>query len=122
MPHRIERANSLIRQEISELLLSEIKDPRLDASVTITGVTTSADLRHTRVFISRTCTETQKKETMAALTAAAGFLRNKLAKRIRLRHIPELSFQWDESIERGDHLLRLIDEVSNSNHPEYHRN
>jgi len=112
MGHRIERVNSLIRQEISELLQRQVKDPRLGSFVIVTEVSTSPDLRHAKIFISRIGSGEEKQETLSGLAAASGFFRNKLAKRLRLRHIPELSFQWDDSIERGGHLLQLIDEIS----------
>lgn len=118
--HRIERVNSLMRQELSELLQRECKDPRLGHPVTITSVETAQDMRHARVFVSRLAeTEEEKKETLAALVSASGFLRRELAERLRLRHIPELSFLWDDSIERGAHLLDLIEKVAaESNAPE----
>ena len=112
MAHRIERVNSLIRQEISELLQRQVKDPRLGNLVAVTNVSTSPDLRHAKIFVSRIGSEEEKQETLSVLVAASGFFRNELAKRLRLRHIPELSFQWDDSIERGAHLLELIDQVS----------
>ncbi len=111
MAHRVERVNSLLRQEISELLQRQVKDPRLGSLVTITAVSTSPDLRHAKVSVSRIGSEKEKQETLSVLAAASGFFRNELAKRLRLRHIPELSFQWDDSIERGEHLLQLIDRV-----------
>ncbi len=121
MAHRIERVNSLIRQEISELLRRQVKDPRLGNLVTVTDVSTSPDLRHAKIFVSRIGSEEEKQETLSVLATASGFFRNELAKRLRLRHIPELSFQWDDSIERGDYLLRLIDEVSSDSSTEQHR-
>jgi len=121
MAHRIERVNSLIRQEISELLRRQVKDPRLGNLVTVTGVSTSPDLGHAKIFVSRIGSEEEKQETLSVLAAASGFFRNELAKRLRLRHIPELSFQWDISIERGDHLLQLIDEVSSDSSTEQRR-
>ncbi len=122
MAHRVERVNSLIRQEISELLRRQVKDPRLGNLVTVIDVSTSPDLRHAKIFISRIgSNEEEKQETLSVLAAASGFFRNELAKRLRLRHIPELSFQWDDSIERGDYLLQLIDEVSTDSSTEQHR-
>jgi len=121
MAHRIERVNSLIRQEISELLRRQVKDPRLGNLIAITDVSTSSDLRHARVFVSRIGNEEEKQETLSVLAAASGFFRNELAKRLRLRRIPELSFQRDDSIERGEHLLQLIDEVSTDSSTEQHR-
>ena len=120
MTRRIERVNHLIRQEISELLQRQVKDPRLGSFVTITEVETSPDLKYARVFITRMGTEQEKKETLSRLAAASGFFRRELAGRLRLRRIPELNFQWDDSIERGVHLLQLIDQVSTDSTPSQH--
>ena len=111
MAHRIERLNNLIRQEISELLRLQVKDPRLGNFVAITEVSTSPDLKYAKIFVSCICSEGEKQKTLGALAAASGFLRNEMARRLRLRRIPELSFHWDDSIERGAHLQELIDKV-----------
>ncbi len=117
MAHRIERVNSLIRQEISQLLQRQVNDPRLGSLITVTEVSTSADLKYARVFVSRIGSEEEKQETLSALASASGFFRRELAKHLKLRYIPVLSFQWDDSIERGDHLLQLIDKItSEENH------
>lgn len=120
MAHRIERVSSLMRHEISGLLQRRVKDPRLSKFIAVTEVSTSADLRYAKVFVSCMGSEEEKQEMMSGLEAAANFLRNQLAKRLRLRRIPELSFHWDDSIERGTHLLQLIDEVSSNNPPNQH--
>ena len=112
MAHRIERVNSLIRQEISQLLQRQVKDPRLGNFIAVTGVSTSPDLKYARVFVSRISSEGEKQETLSVLASASGFFRKELARRLKLRYIPELSFQWDDSIERGNRLLQLIDEVT----------
>ncbi len=113
MTHRIEQVNKLIRRELSELLQRQVKDPRLSSTfVAVTEVTTSPDLRYAKVFVSRLGNETEKQEILNVLTTAAGFLRKELARNLKLRRIPELSFCWDDSIERGDHILRLIDQVT----------
>ena len=111
MAHRIERVNSLIRQEISELLHRQVKDPRLGNLIIITEVSTSADLKHAKVFVSRIGRE-EKAETLSVLAAASGFFRRELSKRLKLRNVPELNFQWDDSIERGEHLLQLLDGIT----------
>ena len=116
MSHRIERVNNLIRQEISELLQRQVKDPRLDTFVAVTEVVTSPDLRHAKVFVSCISSKEKKQETLSALAGASRFFRKELAKNLRLRRIPELSFHWDDSIERGDRLLWLIDQVSSPDH------
>jgi ribosome-binding factor A len=112
MAHRIERINNLIRREISELLQRQVKDPRLGTFIAVTAVTTTPDLKYAKVFVSGISGKEEKKEILTALTAAAGFFRKELTRNLRLRRIPELSFYWDDSIERGDRLLRLIDQVS----------
>ena len=112
MAHRIERVNSLIRQEISQLLQRQVKDPRLSAFIIITEVSTSPDLKHAKIFVSRIANEEEKRETLSVLAAASSFFRRELAKRLDLPRIPELRFQWDDSIERGDHLSQLIDGVT----------
>jgi ribosome-binding factor A len=119
--HRIEQVNKLIRREISELLQRQVKDPRLGDFVAVTDVSTSADLRYAKIFVSRIASEEEKQETLSVLAAAAGFLRNELARRLRLRRIPKLSFQWDDSIKRGDHLLQLIDQVAPQNTSDQHK-
>jgi len=118
MSHRIKRVSSLMRHEISELLQREVKDPRLSQFVAVTDVSLSADLKYAKVFVSCMGSEEEKKAMLKGLGAAANFLRNQLAKRLRLRRIPELSFEWDDSIERGDHLLQLIDKISTEHSPE----
>jgi len=120
MAHRIERVSNLIRHEISELLQHQVKDPRLGSFVAVTEVSLSPDLRYARVFVSCMGSEEEKQAALSGLIAASGFLRNQLAKRLRLHRVPELSFQWDDSIERGAHLLQLIDEVSADGTPERH--
>ena len=117
MAHRIERVNALIRKEISELIQRELRDPRLDSFVAVTEVSTSPDLRHAKVFISSMSGKQDEEKILKVLNAAAGFLRTELAKKIRLRRMPELSFTWDDSIEHGDRILRLIDEVTQQDNP-----
>ncbi|MFC1908322.1 30S ribosome-binding factor RbfA [Chloroflexota bacterium] len=112
MSHRIEKINSLIRGEISELLQREIKDPRLGNFITINQVSTSQDLRYAKVFVSCINEQEDKEKILKGLASASGFFHKEMAKNLKLRRVPELSFHWDYSIERGDHLLRLIDQVS----------
>lgn len=112
MTHRIEQVNKLLRRELSELIQRELKDPRIDEFVIVTDVETSKDLRHARVFISHIGSEEQRQEILQVLQSAAGFLRKVLNNNLRLRRIPELHFCPDKSIERGTHILDLIDRVS----------
>jgi len=115
MTRRTERVNDLIQAEISELLKRRVKDPRIGDLVTVTEVATSADLRHAKVFISVMGSEDEKRETLKCLSAASGFLRRELGERLTLRYIPELSFEQDNSIEHGAHVLRLIEQLASEN-------
>ncbi len=112
MTRRTDRISSLIRQEISELLREQVNDPRLRSFISITRVFTSVDLTHTRVYVSIFGEEVSKGEVLQGFAAASGFLRRQLASRLRLKHIPELSFHLDESIEKGAKVLKLIDELA----------
>ena len=112
MTRRIERINSVIQQEVSQLLRDQVNDPRLNSLISITRVETSADLRHTKIFISSFGEHVDKKEILEGFNAASGFLRCQLASRLQLRYMPDLSFQFDDSIERAAEVLRLIDKVS----------
>ena len=88
MAHRIERVNSLIRQEISELLQRQVKDPRLGNFIAVTEVSTSPDLRYAKVFVSRIGSEEEKQETLSVLAAASGFFRRELARRLKITTYP----------------------------------
>ncbi len=112
MAHRIQRVNNLLRHEISELLQRQVKDPRLGTFIIVTEVSTSPDLKYAKIFVSCIASEEEKQETLSVLAAASGFFRRELAKRLDLPRIPELNFQWDDSIEWGNHLLQLIDKVN----------
>ena len=115
--HRIEKVNQLIRQELSDLLLRETKDPRLSGYISINSVTTTPDLRYARVLVSCVCEEERKKEILDALSHSAGFFRSELAKHLKMRRVPELSFIWDTSIEKGANLLSYMDKVLNEKPP-----
>jgi ribosome-binding factor A len=104
---RPQRLGDLIQREVSELIRLELRDPRV-GMITITSVDVSPDLSHAKVFF--TILEKQKlQETLGGLSRAAGFLRSQLARRIKMYTTPELRFEYDESVERGDRLSRLID-------------
>jgi ribosome-binding factor A len=110
----MERVNTLMQREISELILRELRDPRLDEFVSVTEVSVSPDLKYARVFVSSFGGQKKEQQILEALGSAAGFLRSELAKKVRIRRMPELHFQWDNSIEKGDRILRLIDEVTHN--------
>ena len=115
MTRRTERISSLIQQEISDLLREQVNDPRLASLISVTRVSTSPDLRHAKVFVSTLGDEANKSETLQGFAAASGFIRRQLANRLRIKHMPELSFHLDDSIERGAEVLRLIERVTLKN-------
>jgi ribosome-binding factor A len=112
LTYRIERLNSLFRQEISDLVQRQVKDPRLGSFISITAVEISPDMRYAKVFVSRLGTDIERKETLKALTSASGFIRHELAERLKTRRIPELNFRLDNTIEKADKILRIIDEIA----------
>ena len=109
---RVSRVSSLIKREVSQMLLSEIKDDRVGAGlVTVTEVEVSGDLQHAKIFVSIYGSPEAKAETMAGLRSAAPFVRRELGQRMRLRRTPEVSFLEDRSLERGDQILNLINNL-----------
>jgi ribosome-binding factor A len=98
------------------MLQREVKDPRLGSFISINEVRTSPDLKHARVFVSSFDNGVDKAVVLGSLKTASGFFRSELGRRIRLHFIPELSFNWDDSIERGARLNQLIDMVAEEGH------
>ena len=106
-PHRQEKLGELIVVEVSDLLRTRVKDPRVGFA-SVTHVEVSGDIRHAKIFVSVMGNEEEQKETMKALRHASGFLRHELAGRLTLRYMPELDFRLDKSIEKGAQVLDLI--------------
>ena len=107
---RPQKLGDLIQRELSDLIAREMRDPRV-GMLTITSVDVSPDLSHAKVFFTLLQKE-KLEDTLRGLKGSAGFLRSQLAKRIKLYTTPELRFEYDESVERGDHLSRLIDQAN----------
>ncbi|MGI6092355.1 MAG: 30S ribosome-binding factor RbfA [Veillonellaceae bacterium] len=104
---RVEKVQEFIKQEISKIILTEIKDPRV-GFVTVTNVEVTADLRSAKVFVSLMGSDEQKATTWAGLHKALGFMRSEIGKRIRMRFTPELSLHIDESLEYSAHIQELL--------------
>ena len=104
------RVNESIRQVLSEAV-GELKDPRI-GFVTVTGVETSSDLRHARVFVSVLAAERKRERTLAGLQAAHSVLQSRLARELRMKRTPQLTFEYDPSVERGVRMTKLIDELA----------
>ena len=110
---RVARVAELIKREVSQMLLSGIKDDRVQTGmVSITDVEVSGDLQHAKIFVSIYGTDEARSETMAGLQSATGFVRRELGQRVRLRRTPEVLFLEDRSIERGTRVLSLINQLS----------
>lgn len=107
---RASRVAEEIRKEVSSLIRSELKDPRI-GFVTITSVEVSNDLSHARIFFSTLGSEEEKAKTLQALNKAQGFIKNELGRKLRLRVTPDLSFRFDESIEHGAKIMQLLHQV-----------
>jgi ribosome-binding factor A len=104
------RVNEAVKEVVSEGL-GELKDPRI-GFVTVTGVETSPDLRHARVFVSVLGSEAKRRKTLAGLEAAHGVLQARLARELRLKRTPQLAFEYDPTVERGVRMTQLIDELA----------
>ncbi len=112
MSRRTDRLNEVFKREISKLLEREVNDPRLSNFISVTRVETSPDLRNAKVFVSVLGEESSKLEVIEGFNTAANFLRRKLSSCLRLRVIPHLSFYYDDSIEQGAKVLKVLDQVS----------
>src|SRR5580765_1067934 len=110
MTDRMRRVNESVRQVLSEAV-GQLKDPRI-GFVTITGVETSADLRHARVFISVLGAERKRMQTLEGLQHAHAVLQAQLARHLRMKRPPQLAFEYDPSVERGLRMTKLIDELA----------
>jgi ribosome-binding factor A len=109
---RVARVAELIKREVSQMLLTDIKDDRVGAGmVSVTDVEVSNDLQNAKIFVSIYGTEAAQQEAMAGLQAATGFVRREIGQRLTLRRTPTVLFQQDRSIERGDRILSLINQL-----------
>ena len=109
---RVARVAELIRREVSQMIVSEIKDDRVGAGmVSVTNIAVSGDLQHAKIYVSIYGTDEAKAETMAGLRSATGFVRSELGQRIRLRRTPEVTFLEDSALVQGDRLLTLLSQL-----------
>lgn len=106
---RMRRVDEAVREVLSDGIATQLRDPRV-GFVTVTGVKTSSDLRHARVYVSVLGDEETRAASLAGLRSAHGFLQGLLAAELKLKHTPALTFFYDESIDRGMRISRLLDE------------
>src|ERR687897_2431343 len=110
MSDRMRRVNAAVLEVLAEAV-GELRDPRI-GFVTVTGVETSTDLRHAQVFVSVYGSERKRESTLARLEAAHGVLQARIARELRLKRTPQLTFEYDPSVERGVRMSHLIDELA----------
>jgi ribosome-binding factor A len=105
---RMRRVDEAVRAVLSDAVARELKDPRV-GFVTVTGVKTSPDLRHARVFVSVLGTHEEREASLAGLRSAHGFLQKRVAGELRLKHTPALEFSYDTSIDHGMRITELLE-------------
>ena len=111
---RIEKLQELIKQEMSKMLLTDLKDPRI-GFVTVTDVEMTGDLREAKIYVSVMGDSEKVKSSLEGLQSALGFIRREIGQRIRLRFTPEISFALDTSLDYGDHIQKLLLQVEGDN-------
>jgi ribosome-binding factor A len=105
---RMRRVNEAVREVLSGHITEDLKDPRV-GFVTVTGVETSPDLRHARVYVSVLGSDAEKAQALEGLRSSAGFLQAKVGEELRMKRTPTLEFRYDESIDRGMRISELLD-------------
>ena len=110
LARRLERVGERIHQEISDLLLKQVKDPRL-TGITVTGVKVTPDLKVARVFVSVIGDEDERAAAQAALERAKGYIRREVARSVQLRFAPDLQFVMDDSWSRGSRVDELLEQL-----------
>jgi len=108
---RSEKLSEEIKREMSQIVRSELKDPRISAMVSVTRVEVSRDLSYAKIFISLLGDKEESEKTLEGLMRAKGFIKRELSKKIRTRFMPEISFFVDHSIEYGAYINQLIEKV-----------
>src|SRR5579875_870513 len=106
---RMRRVDEAMRGVLSEAISKDLQDPRV-GFITVTGVKTSPDLRHARVYVSVLGDDDAREASLQGLQAAHGFLQARIAQSLRLKHTPALTFDYDESVDRGMRISELLDE------------
>ncbi len=107
---RASRVGEQIKKELSQIIQQELKDPRI-GFVTVTAVEMSGDLAQAKVYVSIMGDKEQQESTLEGLEKARGFIRSEVGSRVPLRYTPELIFKLDQSLEHGQHISKLLEEV-----------
>ena len=110
--HRKDRINEEVKRVLSDIIRTELKDPRISMMCSVIAAEVTPDLKFAKVFISILGNEEEKKNSLAGLNSAAGYIRRELSTRIDLRNYPELHFQLDNTIEHGAKILGILNEIN----------
>lgn len=116
MSHRANRVGEQMKKELCDIIGRKMKDPRI-GFITVTGVEVSGDLQQAKVYISVLGDDAQKENTLKGLAKAKGYIRTEIGKRIRLRITPEITFEFDESVEYGNRIETLLHQLHNEDQP-----
>lgn len=111
MSKRVNRVAEQMKKELGDIIIQKVKDPRI-GFVTVTDVEVTGDLQNATIFISVLGNEEEKEATLKGLSKAKGFIRTEIGRRIRLRKVPEIEFEFDESIEYGNRIETLLTQVN----------
>ncbi|NNU76240.1 30S ribosome-binding factor RbfA [Clostridium estertheticum] len=109
--YRNGRINEEIKKDVSNTIQNKIKDPRLSAMVSVTKVDTTKDLSYTKIYVSIFGNEIEKKETIQALKSSTGLIRKEIGMHVKLRHVPQVIIELDETIERAIHLENIFHQI-----------
>jgi len=110
MSRRTRQVGEFLREELTDIIRKEVKDPRI-GFMSVTAVDVTPDLRNARVYVSVLGSDEEREETLAALRSASGFIRHHLKPRLHMRQIPELEFRDDRSMEHAEQIARALNEL-----------
>lgn len=105
------RINEEIKKDVSNTIQNKIKDPRLNAMISVTEVEVTRDLSYAKVFVSIFGTEEQKEEALKILKSSSGFIRKEIGKNVKLRHVPEVIIELDTTLDKASHLESLFQKI-----------
>lgn len=108
---RTVRIAAEMQRVVSEIIRNDLKDPRIPLMTSVMNIKLAKDLKYAKVYVSIFGTDDEKKQALAALKNSAGYIRREIGQRMIIRALPELTFELDESLERGAYMSKLIDRV-----------
>lgn len=110
--HRKDRINEEVRRVVSEIIMNELKDPRVSRLCSVVAAEVTPDLKFAKIYISVLGNDEEKKNSLAGLNSAAGYIRKELGQRINLRNNPEVHFELDKTIEHGARIMDILSEIN----------